>query len=91
MRVKNCVAGTGLRIIFYPSSDVYTSLTNKIKHSILIFIELYKLVHFLSLLIFVSARFNRFEWRIDLLLMTQSSSGKDTKDMKGKFENRVTW
>ena len=52
---------------------------------------LYKWVHFLSLLIPVSARFNRFEWRIDLLLMTQSSSGKDSKDIKENFEKRATW
>ena len=60
-------------------------------HIILIIIELYKLVHFLSILSPVSARFNRFEWRIDLLLMTQSSSGKDSNDMKENFEKRVTW
>ena len=59
------------------------------KHSILIIIELYKLVHFLSLLSPVSARINRFEWRIDLLPMTQSSSGKDSKDMKENFENAL--
>ena len=53
--------------------------------------ELYKLVQFLSLLSTVSARVNRFEWRIDLLLMTQSSSGKDSKDMKENFEKRATW
>ena len=62
-----------------------------IEHSILIIIELYKLVHILSLLSPVSTRVNRFEWRIDLLLMTQSSSGKDSKDMKENFEKRVTW
>ena len=62
------------------------------KHSILIITELYKLVHFLSLLSPVSVRVNRFEWRINnLLLMTQSSSGKDSKDMKENFERRVTW
>ena len=36
------------------------------KHSILIIIELYKLVRFLSLLSPVSARVNRFEWPIDI-------------------------
>ena len=61
-------------------------LTDKIKHSILIIIELYKLVHFLSLLSPESAMVNHFEWRIDLLLMTQSSSGKELKDMKENFE-----
>ena len=65
--------------------------SDKIKHSILIIIELYKLVYFLSFVSPVSARVNRFEWRIDLLLMTQSSSWKDSKDMKENFEKRVTW
>ena len=32
----------------------------------------------------------RIEWLIDLLLMTQSSSGEDSKDMKENFEKRVT-
>ena len=50
-----------------------------------------KLVNFLSLLSPVSARVNRFEWRIDLLLMTQYSSGKDSKDMTENFEKCVTW
>ena len=39
----------------------------------------------------VTSRANRFEWRSDLPLTTQSSPGNESKDTKENFEKYVTW